>query len=405
MPVNDAPALVKSSTGNRARLEEFPRIQGPSKAGSCCQLVYEVTGRADADVRWCFKDGQSKQPLPHPPHTGRKITVEWIPTEWQTGELVAEAHLGRPPITVSHNTTLDATEVGTFIALVRKVEHVHDDWGFERVLNSLRRNAGYDDDKWQFMLGRSAPADDLGPEGVLTQADCDALARMSKHTDDTPLGAPEPGVALDRHGQKVALGHCLTGIAAGKYREPKVNWRVYYKNKTGLPTTATWLTDTMDNLYATTVAGDLGTLAWKIYSGEFDRDNCRFGDYGTTASHAELLGDIDGFLIGKNLHAFEGPSPLRLSEVLERYYCDQVAGGGPGGVASAHRCARFAGELDNGNRVTEVLLDQTGRFACTWAYKMLGRVRGAFVWPEHGPAERAHSLFMQWLDERVRAES
>jgi murein DD-endopeptidase MepM/ murein hydrolase activator NlpD len=132
------------------------------------------------------------------------------------------------------------------VALIKKVEAAHPDWSADRVAAALRNLGGYDDSKFRYFYGTSMPfrgGDSLAPGGGLTRQDIHMLRVGLFHYGSTP--ETETGISYDPStGEYVSLGHTLTGISAGMH----YNSDVYGANH-------------VNNLYATTIAGDIGQRA------------------------------------------------------------------------------------------------------------------------------------------------
>lgn len=152
----------------------------------------------------------------------------------------------------------------------------------------------------------------------------------------------ETGIAQDRTGAWVGLGHVVTGIAAGLNRHErhdlanrqlrrKSGWFIHGQ----LAGAAFVAFHKVDNLYTATIAGDLGQEAvlHHVFEPELRRQ-VPFIGFGTEATDAEVMGDIDGFLLGWMLSTggqrwLDGvgrrfPAEMRTSELLERYYGDRA---------------------------------------------------------------------------------
>lgn len=238
-----------------------------------------------------------------------------------------------------------------YVALVRKMERALPGWSGEQVANNLRVLGGVDDGLFQKMYGmddldkkdwnhrygidavggskkdkawqqkygdsyrdltapqRQTALRELLQTHGMKKADVDALMRMSNHSDESH------GFARDSFGQDVAMGHVLTGISGGMYRNKDTELRPGWAQslRLGFP---------LDNLYATTLAGDLGqSLAKGGHEG-------RFLGPGTEASNPELVGDIDGMLLGSHQQLLSkgkslqtnGPTGVKLSQMLSTYY-------------------------------------------------------------------------------------
>jgi hypothetical protein len=122
----------------------------------------------------------------------------------------------------------------------------------------------------------------------------------------------------------------------------------------------------IDNLFSATVAGDLGASVVGIAT---NKQSEAIG-YGTAATVAELVGDVDGFILGEKLAG----AVLRgkpLSELLEDYYCgSDLSRRGP--YTSAQRFQAFS---DLVNRAE--LFDQCDRFSTDYYYYKKGFWHGA----------------------------
>jgi hypothetical protein len=158
----------------------------------------------------------------------------------------------------------------------------------------------------------------------------------------------------------------------------------------------------MDNLYATTIAGDLGQMAGFAHH----RKAKNYIGPGTDATDAELVGDIDGFLIGSNIGLYTrgrslsktGEGSARLSELLHEYYCVSKRAGAPSNTA-ADRFARFSLQ----SRTT--LQDQTQRFATNYAYASEGKWSGMWSGADGEDAKKAVDEFWNWLNKKKTEEA
>lgn len=104
--------------------------------------------------------------------------------------------------------------------------------------------------------------------------------------------------------ETIALGHVVTGIAAGYDRQEILS---------------------MDNLAATTISGDLGQAGHKRQlepnfplvgpGGSWDGDKFTLDGPYSMATEAELLGDIDGYILGGRVaESPDTPFSTRLKE-------------------------------------------------------------------------------------------
>jgi hypothetical protein len=386
------------------RVKKLELVGPPQRGGGtavvCCGWasfragLYEppATPEDRKRVRWLIRDARTKAPLDNPgiAESGL-LLIDPIPEDWERKTIDVHAYCQAPSSDIKVSLTIETCgEVGTFIKLVRKVEVAYPGWSGEQVLNSLRRLAGYDDKNFRAMYGGLAPADVLKPAGALTQKDLDTLKKMTLHT---LKGAVELGIASDSRGQFVALGHVLTGISAGQHRNKSIDLTPDWSLGAG---------ERMDNLYATTIAGDLGQMA--VYVSH--RGAKSYIGPGTDATDAELVGDIDGFLIGSNIGLYTGGKSLskpgeggaRLSELLHEYYCvPERAGVVPNTVAD--RFTRFSLQ----SRAT--LLEQTQRFATNYAYASEGKWSGAWSSADGEDAKKAVDAFWNWLNKKKAEEA
>ena len=151
------------------------------------------------------------------------------------------------------------------------------------------------------------------------------LREMITHGFSPYYKRRELGV-IEAGGDVVAIGHVLAGIHAGTDRNTHIAQKLkYYK---------------ADTLYGATVAGNLAQAAVNRYetnkktkntmggAGTWDRSSCppkyKLWKSIKSSQHttrAELLGDIDGFVLGEQLPVWlHGDPTLKLSTVLESYY-------------------------------------------------------------------------------------
>ena len=142
-------------------------------------------------------------------------------------------------------------------------------------------------------------------------------------------GTREKGVIRTPRGDTIALGHVITGICAGLNRDTELSL-------------AQWFADspqTIDNLFVATISGDLGQTGLKKKNGDqaeylgpggtWFTEECpsRFNraevDEATEATDAEILGDIDGLVLGHGVQAWASRG-ARLSQLFKMYYGDGV---------------------------------------------------------------------------------
>jgi len=157
---------------------------------------------------------------------------------------------------------------------------------------------------------------DVLPDWILTSYERGVLTGMVRHKQ---YGNYELGVVKTPFGE-VAMGRVITGICAGIDRNKNMSF--YFSS------------EHMDNLYAATVAGDLGLLTlWNPYppyylspsSGYwYPNTQCpkNFSLYSTPSyntSLAKIRGTIDGFLLGYKLSEWN-KAEIRLGQLLRMYY-------------------------------------------------------------------------------------
>ncbi|EDO29847.1 predicted protein [Nematostella vectensis] len=219
---------------------------------------------------------------------------------------------------IEHNVyTLDH-----FIELVEKIERHKKTslQGLMGIAQMIRNMAGYVDDLWEILLGTSTPL----PVGVLTTEERNALVKMTKHQFN---GLVEEGVVRIGN-DTIAMGPVILGIIAGISRKS----RVY------LDTWSSDAEDPVDNLFTSTIAGDLARTGLRKAN---DANRALFGPGGTwnslpcsstytvttsqisDASDALLLGDVDGFLLGYGVSKW-AKKGVRLGQLLRMYYSNGV---------------------------------------------------------------------------------
>lgn len=292
------------------------------------------------------------------------------------------------------DNTGDANSIATFLSLVEKIEADNPTWSKEDTANALRGLAGYDDSKWHGLLavgaaptiGVNDPHTAIGRATSLTLWDYNDLENMLSANRD---GA-QVGVVIDRQGNEISMGHVITGIIAGANRNEDYDFNTGLDGSVGKH---------VDNLYAATVTGDLGQSATLNWEGNQEG----YVGEDTEATRAELLGDIDGLLIGeaisnpqyqtqeKLLNHWNNDIPL--SEFLRNYY-DNHAG---------HRINNMLA-LDNQDYINS----QTKDFALNYQYRNDGILSGAgsLLWPGSPKSEsdRAAEAFAEFLEDELDAE-
>jgi hypothetical protein len=227
------------------------------------------------------------------------------------------------------------------IDIIKKVEALYPEWTPANIVDALRAVAGYEDDRWRAMLKATAPI--IVPGKRLTSAEYEFLKLCLSHTLNKQTWE-EQGVCMDLSTKRpITLGHTICGISAGIHSS--LTGRVEVRN---IPEVGTFSLDpgvvnvmmgvtNLKGLYAVTIAGDLGQTVTP--DAELCRNaNCGYaGGVGTDATAAELLGDIDGFILGYWLstkkqghevrraliqgNKYKGVGKkIKLSDMLEEYY-------------------------------------------------------------------------------------
>lgn len=281
--------------------------------------------------------------------------------------------------------------VQDYIGIVKHMEKVFPNWTGEQIMNNLRTLGNVDNALFMKMYGmdkldsagvkekygrehNSDPTKDQKQlEQMMIKAgmapnEIAALERMSQHNDEGH------GTAKDSFGEDVALSHVLTGISAGMYRN---------KNADLVPSGAM---DTVanlpligpnikvDNLYAATIAGDLGQAASEHIQ---DHSKPLLGP-GSEASPPELTGDIDGFLMGGHLNELtggkslttNGKNSMKFSDLLASYYDPNNAKkSDPNSIDSAHRYERMRNDLKNRENLGNLAME-TANFSVDYDYKL-----------------------------------
>ena len=203
-----------------------------------------------------------------------------------------------------------------FICLIKKIEEKNPLLSTER-LSSYIRGLVYGDVSWWASCGTYF----TNLETHLESKDIDLLKAMLEHKTNSSTGI-EAGVLLAKDGT-VAVAHVITGIDCGGFHRD-----------TQLTTAAiAGLTSDIDNLFQTTISGDLGQTTLQHYayedeypllgpSGNWDSTVCPrvYTLYPKAASEltdAEILGDMDGAILGTIIPSMKDKP---LSEILHEYY-------------------------------------------------------------------------------------
>lgn len=164
------------------------------------------------------------------------------------------------------------------------------------------------------------------PDGVISQEEKRVLADMVRHRYD---GQREYGVVRMPNNDTIAMGHVINGICAGAVRNRRQSLVLWNKNTE----------DPVDNLFAATISG---TLTRTGLEAKNDPSRSYFGPGGywepnymcperyqkiaadkSNASDAQILGDVDGFLLGYKMKEWIRKG-VRLGQLLRMYYSSGV---------------------------------------------------------------------------------
>lgn len=342
--------------------------------------------KAKKDNKWVRDIADATQkPLQYDSKADAQARAAYLEStgEWEEVKLGSEI-LGKKQkhfVLMRGRRTID-----NFIKLIKKVEAAYPDKSTDEIIDGLRGSSkAYNDSRWKDMLGKSQTAKGLAPvKGKLSQEDLNALAAMIGHNGNREDS--EKGILKDNGGDYLAMGHVLTGISAGINHNPETDLRKSTGERIGRFFGAG---ETVDNLYATTISGDLGQSVATLNDKGAD-ENTRFIGEGTEATDAELLGDVDGFNIGKALSG-QKENPEKLSALLAEYYASVEAD------EKTNRYKNFVGNsLAN-------LKDQVQRFATNYAYKQEGKLGGLTA--EIGTeVDYAMGQFYEWLLAKVEGK-
>ena len=292
--VGDAHGSSKNVT--IATAKQVSIVCGPRTVSECSDAKYcahyrgPVTDADHPSTQWEVVD-EKGAPLDPPPvleANGRFLTIIHVSPLWAGRTLKVRAYLHTTRKESEGSTTTDVilSELGDYIRLVQKIEESYTDWDDETVLNALLRIAGCDTFFFHTLLGSREGRPIPVPErSGVEDEDRKRLVALSAHKITAGL---EKGIAWDSWAFPVAMGHVLTGLAAGRHGR--------------------WL-PRLDPIYAVTIAGDVGQTALDA----IQKAAPLLGEL----TEAELVGDIDGFRIGKS----GGRPDTKISVVLHDYYC------------------------------------------------------------------------------------
>jgi hypothetical protein len=211
---------------------------------------------------------------------------------------------------------------------------------------------------------------------------------MLRHADGE---AGETGIVKDISGQYLAMGHVMTGISGGLHRkknyDPTLQKRVVQTDIGPMLLPDLGAGENVDNLYATTLAGDFGQSNVLVN----ERKQIGYVGPGTEATSAELTGDIDGLVIGEALsesgYLKKWSDTKALSDFIEQYYRSDYK----------NRFAKAA-KLDQ-----SYLQDQTKRFAKNYAYRD-SKMEGMFT-DAGNVSEASFEQYASWLAKTKTGES
>jgi hypothetical protein len=314
-----------------------------------------------------------------PENAQRRATFIVAAGDWEETGVSSTTYQGK---TIYFAIKKGRRTVSNFIRLVRKLEAAYPDASAEQITEMLRAIGGYNDHLWRVMMGKDDLVPNVNPvEGKLSKADIDALRAMMAHGEED-TAATERGVVRDNQGQLLAMGHVITGMAAGYNPVANADLRDA-KGAQGNLAKLLGQGQTLNNLYASTIAGDLGqSAAIKDKSGA-DQYTNYLGDH-TEATAAEQVGDVDGFNIGHWLQQGGGRGQ-KASEILTNYYDSS-------GKDSRNRWTSFK------SRATD-LADQTARFANNYRYTSKG---GGITADVSDDATRVTNQFNGVVDSKIQ---
>lgn len=346
--------------------------------------VSEYTGTpADKDkkrVKWQLRDATTGVDLLNATpkiarEEGDKLIIDCVPFDWRDHTIEVRAYFVRPTNKPMLSLKPQSCQLFDWIALIKKAEVAYPALSGVQMTNALRWVAGYDNALFRALFSGSPRGFPLAPAGSLTQADIDQMQGWTRHA---VAAGVEAGVVKDFDGTPIAAGHVLTGLSGGVYRNRSVDIT---------PSGSLAAGETLDSLYAATISGDLGQAACFVNRGRQAKPY--IGLHGD-ATEGELIGDLDGFLLGDAEP--HGGSSVKLSEILIAYYsgCNQQG--------ARARFSRFS------STGVGVLKDQVYRFASTYKYHASGMVGGLFSELET-EANEAYDEFMDWLRRQVRSEA
>ena len=205
-----------------------------------------------------------------------------------------------------------------FIELVEKIErHTSTDGDTISEITNYIRILGFNTDLSNILCGQSDPL----PVGILNSEEKRVLTGMVQYYDNSKQ---QMGVVLTPDGETIAMGRVMMGICAGLNRDDSLSLTQW---TAGAPLR-------VDNLFTATIAYSLARSALYKENGD---TSALFGPSGdwtpntqcpasyhlagavSKATDAELLGDIDGFLLGHGIPKWKKKG-VRLGQLLRMYY-------------------------------------------------------------------------------------
>ncbi|PFX28087.1 Collagen alpha-1(XXII) chain [Stylophora pistillata] len=239
-----------------------------------------------------------------------------------------------------------------FIELVEKIERDTSTSGdtINKIVNYVRL-LGYNTDLWNIVCGKADPLPDVN----LNSEERRILTNMVRYIYEDQ-SKQELGVVLTPDGETIAMGRVLLGICAGLNRD----------NSLSLSAWASGAPLRVDNLFTATIAYSLGRSA--LYkangdtsdlfgpSGVWSPDtNCpasyRLTKMASKATDAELLGDVDGFLLGYGIPQWKEKG-VRLGQLLRMYYGSGILY--DTSYARCRRSSKFSSVVNKDNLLGEI---------------------------------------------------
>lgn len=239
------------------------------------------------------------------------------------------------------------------ISLIARFETLHPELTTSQIVDSLRKAGDYDKHQFRVILGTTKlNTFDITASKKLTLNEKTLLKGIMSHHAETGAKT-EKGVTFDlcTPPRRVALGHVICGISGGIHHPGPVYCKTEVVKNVG-PKEVCYDTNDgkarelfeLDVLYAMTITGDIGQQAVKAnyyLCSQDARKRWDWGGIGSAAGEAELIGDIDGFMLGywlstnkvvANPKGVEGyrtrmlkynqlsPQKVKLSDLLSKYY-------------------------------------------------------------------------------------